>query len=159
MSRKSDQQAPRAAPRRLDPRARKTRDALGDALVQLVHEKPFDAITVHEVLERAGVARSTFYAHFRDKDDLFLSDADEFFESLSMRLSRSGERSRRVAPVRELLAHVGEMRAFHAALVSSGKLHDLMELLRAHLARGIVGRGRLGEEGEEREGREDRHSP
>ena len=122
---------------RLDPRVRQTRDALGDALVQLMHEKPFDAITVQEVLERAGVARSTFYAHFRDKDDLFFSDADEFFERLSMHLSSAGEPSTRVAPVRELFAHVADMRPFHAALVASGKIHDTMALLEGHLARGI----------------------
>ena len=60
---------------RLDARARRSRDALGDALIALMQEKPFDDITVQEVLDQAGVSRSTFYHHFRDKEDLFARDA------------------------------------------------------------------------------------
>ena len=69
--------------KRMDARVRRTRDALGDALVALMQEKPFDTITVQDVLDRAKVGRSTFYAHYSDKDDLLMSDAEEFFESLS----------------------------------------------------------------------------
>jgi AcrR family transcriptional regulator len=48
----------------------RTERALRDALVSLVHEKHFDSIVVREILERANVGRSAFYAHFRDKRDL-----------------------------------------------------------------------------------------
>ena len=116
-----------AAARKTDRRVRRTRDALGGALMKLMHEKPFRDIKVQHVLDRAGVGRSTFYTHFRDKDDLFLSDADEFFEGMSTLLSRSRENSNRVAPVREMFAHLAEMRKFYDALVASGKVHDAME--------------------------------
>ena len=49
-----------ALKKREDARVRRTRDALGDALVALMHEKPFDSITVQDVLDRANVGRSTF---------------------------------------------------------------------------------------------------
>jgi AcrR family transcriptional regulator len=120
-----------------DQRVRRTRDRLGDALVELLVEKPFDDITVQDVLERAGVSRSTFYSHFRDKNDLFLSDADEFFEGLATALSRFGDKSERVAPVQELFAHIAEVRPFYNALVESGRIHDIWELGREHFARGI----------------------
>lgn len=123
--------------KRTDRRVVRTRDRLGDAIVSLVQEKPFEAITVQEVLDRAQVGRSTFYAHFRDKDDLFLSDADEFLETMAMELSRADDPSDRVAPVRELFAHVGEQRRLYAALVESGKVHDFLDLAREHFARGI----------------------
>lgn len=126
-----------AAPRKTDRRVVRTRDALGDALVTLMHEKPFRAITVQQVLDRAHVSRSTFYAHYRDKDDLFLSDVDEFFERMATQLSRHREASTRVAPVRELFAHVAEWRKFHTALVTSGKVHDVLELGQGHFARAI----------------------
>src|SRR5208283_2560628 len=45
-----------ASPRKMDSRERRTRDALGDALVELMHQKPFPSITVQNVLDRAGVA-------------------------------------------------------------------------------------------------------
>jgi AcrR family transcriptional regulator len=53
-----------------DRRVARTERALRDALVSLVHEKHYDSIVVREILERANVGRSAFYAHFRDKRDL-----------------------------------------------------------------------------------------
>jgi AcrR family transcriptional regulator len=122
---------------KLDRRVRRTRERLGDALVALILEKPFDTITVQHVLDRAGIGRSTFYAHYRDKDDLFLSDVDEFFLGMATGLSRHGDTSERVAPVRELFAHVADARPFYEALVESGRIHDVLELGHEHFARGI----------------------
>ena len=85
-----------ARPRRRKPdrRVRRTRNLLGDALMVLIQEKSFDAITVQELLDRAGVGRSTFYEYFRDKNDLFVSDLDEFLEHMATALV-GGRRSRR----------------------------------------------------------------
>jgi len=123
-----------------DRRVRRTRDRLGDALMGLLVEKPFDQIKVQDVLDRAGVSRSTFYSHFRDKNDLFLSDSDEFLEGMAMALSRFGCKSERVAPVQELFAHIAEVRPFYSALIESGKINDVWELGREHFARGIAER-------------------
>lgn len=120
-----------------DQRVRRTRDRLGDALVELLVKKPFDDITVQDVLDGAGVSRSTFYTHYRDKNDLFLSDVDEFFESMATALSRFGDKSERVAPVQELFAHIAGARPFYDALVESGRIHEVTELGQEHFARGI----------------------
>ena len=56
-----------------DRRIQKTTNLLREALVALVAEKPYDSIVVKEILDRANVGRSTFYTHFRDKDDLLIS--------------------------------------------------------------------------------------
>jgi AcrR family transcriptional regulator len=56
-----------------DRRVRRTRDRLRGALFSLIHEKGYDAIAVKEILHRADVGRSTFYAHFEDKDELLAS--------------------------------------------------------------------------------------
>ena len=85
--------------KKTDARVKRTRDALGDALIALMQEKPFETITVQDVLDRAHVSRSTFYTHYSDKDDLLMSDAEEFFEALSMALSAHGDKSDRVFPV------------------------------------------------------------
>lgn len=105
-----------------------------------MHERPYRAITVQQVLARARVGRATFYAHFSGKDDLLLGDADDFFALMAGRLSETRETSRRLAPVRELFAHAAEMGAFRAALAESGKLADVLALGRGHLARGIARR-------------------
>ena len=123
--------------KKTDARVRRTRDALGDALVALMQEKPFDTITVQDVLDRANVSRSTFYTHYSDKDDLLMSDAEDFFESISMALSAHGDKSDRVFPVQEFFTHLSDVQPFFKALVKSGKYQENMELARGHFARGI----------------------
>jgi AcrR family transcriptional regulator len=127
-----------ARPRKkMDRRVLRTRDVLGDALMALIHEKPFAEISVQDVLDRAQISRSTFYTHYSDKDDLFLSDAEDFFEMIAFHISRKDERSNRVAPVREMFAHIADVHEFYAALVASGKLHDILGLGQGYFARGI----------------------
>lgn len=120
-----------------DRRILRTCDALGDALMALMHEKSFDEITVQEVLDRARVGRATFYAHYRDKDDLFLSDVEDFLEDCSSALTRNGANPKRLLPVQEFFAHIRDVRAFHAALLRSGKLNDVWTLARGVFARSI----------------------
>src|SRR5580700_7828712 len=52
---------------RLDPRIRRTRQLLQDALRRLLQEKEFDKITVQDITEAATLNRATFYAHYPDK--------------------------------------------------------------------------------------------
>lgn len=56
-----------------DRRVQKTEALLRGALGALIHEKPYEDITVKEILNRANVGRATFYMHFADKDELLLS--------------------------------------------------------------------------------------
>jgi AcrR family transcriptional regulator len=128
---------------RTDRRVIRTRDTLGDALVELIREKPFDEITVQQILDRAAVSRSTFYTHYRDKQDLFLSDVEDFLALFSTALTRNGADPRRLAPVAELCAHLSDMRDFIAALTASGKLNDVLALARGFFARSIEERLRL----------------
>jgi len=120
-----------------DRRVLRTRDTLGDALVALMQEKNFDDITVQDLLKRAGVGRSTFYVHYRDKDDLFLSDVEEFLEQCCNAIARQESGTKRLLPVKEFFAHVRDVREFYAALVRSGKMNDVQELARGLFARSI----------------------
>ena len=52
---------------RLDPRIRRTRQLLQDALRKLLDQKGFDDITVQDITEAATLNRATFYAHYPDK--------------------------------------------------------------------------------------------
>lgn len=123
-----------------DQRVRRTRNRLGNALVALIQEKPIDEVTVQQVLDRAGVGRSTFYLHYRDKDDLFLSELEEGLEMWTTALSRKQEKSHRVAPVAEFFAHVADARKLYRALVDSGRIHAFFELAQGYFARGIARR-------------------
>lgn len=54
----------------LDPRAKRTRVLLQKALGELLTERSLASVTIADITRRATVNRATFYAHFRDKDDL-----------------------------------------------------------------------------------------
>ena len=50
--------------------ASSTKEALGNALKQMLAVKPIDKITVKDLVEVCGVNRQTFYYHFDDVYDL-----------------------------------------------------------------------------------------
>lgn len=116
-------------------RVRRTRGALGEALVALMHEKRFEEIRVQDVLDRARVGRATFYSHYRDKDDLMLTDFAEFFTRMSQLTAR--EKSHRVAPIAEMFSHIVDAQPLFEALVASGHLENAMQLAQESFARGI----------------------
>lgn len=60
-----------------DRRVRRTRQAIQRALIELILEKGYDAVTVSDVIDRADVGRSTFYAHFTDKRDVLFDNLEE----------------------------------------------------------------------------------
>src|SRR5260370_2844387 len=56
-----------------DRRVGRTRKLLEDALHDLIVEKGYEAVTVQDIIDRANVGRSTFYAHYTDKQQLLFS--------------------------------------------------------------------------------------
>jgi AcrR family transcriptional regulator len=74
-----------------DRRVRRTRQLLRDALMELTLERGYDRVTVQDILDKADVGRSTFYAHYRDKDDLLVSEFEALHPSLSFRPSGTDE--------------------------------------------------------------------
>src|ERR1700678_1416906 len=141
---RSDSQQPAQAvkqrkPRRNpDPRIRRTCERLGSALVELIQQRPIDDVTVQDVLDRASVGRSTFYLHYRDKDDLLFSQLETFLETMSTWLSRAREDSLRIVPVTEMFAHIGSSQnKVYRALAEGGPLHEFFDLAQDYFTRGI----------------------
>jgi AcrR family transcriptional regulator len=66
----------------MDRRALRTRQALHEALIRLITERDYDEISVMDIVDAANVGRSTFYAHFTDKDDLLRSGTVHFRDML-----------------------------------------------------------------------------
>jgi AcrR family transcriptional regulator len=124
----------------VDGRAQRTRDRLGIAFVALIHEKPIESVTVQNVLDRASVGRSTFYLHFRDKNDLLLSQLEKFLEMMSTTLSVRKEVSHRVVPVAEMFAHIENQRDLYRILADAGRLNDFYDLAQGYFSRGIEDR-------------------
>jgi AcrR family transcriptional regulator len=56
--------------KKTDRRVERSRELLLDALVSLLMERGYERLTIQNLLDRAGVGRATFYAHFQSKEDL-----------------------------------------------------------------------------------------
>lgn len=119
----------RAGEGRADPRIQRTRALLHEALGRLIREKSYDRISVAEILDRAKVSRSTFYIHFRDKDELLTSSMRAFLPgALSVRREATSNLDERmVAFSLPLLTHIHEhRRSARAELGERGRaiLHE-----------------------------------
>ncbi len=66
----------------VDRRVQRTRQLLKEALIELIIEDGYNSITVQNIIDRANIGRSTFYAHYKDKEDLLLSGMEEVVHSL-----------------------------------------------------------------------------
>lgn len=101
-------------PNPTDRRVLRTRRALREALVTLILEKGFEAVSIQDVADRADVGRSTFYTHFADKEDLLLSGSDDLRAALRQAAARDG---RPLAFTRGIIDHAGENRRLFRAIV------------------------------------------
>jgi len=124
-----------------DRRVRRTRRTLHDALLALVLEKGYEQITVQDILDRADIGRSTFYAHYRDKDALLFTSFEDLQVQLQAELGPPGEVTDAARPAEVLFDHAYRYQRIYRALCgrSGGALvhrhlHRLIcDLLRAHL--------------------------
>ena len=66
---------------KIDPRVKRTRQLLQNAMMELVREKPVESVTVQDIAERAEVNRATFYAHFEDKNALLNYMVREMYQT------------------------------------------------------------------------------
>lgn len=57
-----------------DRRTQKTKKALAAALAELIVEKGFDSTTIQDIIDRANIGRSTFYAHYESKEQLLVGN-------------------------------------------------------------------------------------
>ena len=77
----------------LDRRAVRTRGLLLDALRTLMLERGFERLTTQNIIDRAGVGRATFYAHFENKEELLAASVGRLREWLEAMRGRYPEQS------------------------------------------------------------------
>ena len=109
-------------PKRSDRRVERTQRLIRGALLSLIQEKGFEAVTVQEIIDRANVGRATSYAHFDNKDDLLASGFDDLRASLKARQREALSRGRHLedrmfAFSHEIFAHTNEYREVFRAMV------------------------------------------
>lgn len=122
----------------IDRRVTRTRTTLHQALMSLTLEKCYDAVTVGDVCEAANVGRSTFYAHFPNKDALLRSGMDNLRDMLADRQRHSPAGS--FGFTLAMLEHASSHRDLHGALAGGSAIaidavrEILSDLLRNELA-------------------------
>lgn len=110
------------AARAPDRRVQRTQQLLQSALMSLIQEKGYEALSVQDIIDRANVGRATFYAHFDNKEDLLVSRLEGLRASLQARqrhaLSHATRTEDRMfAYSRDMFVHVNEHRTVFRSMV------------------------------------------
>ena len=121
-----------------DRRVAKTRGSLHAALASLIHEKSYDNIVVKEILARANVGRSTFYTHFRDKDDLLDSSIRDVLGDAVLPASRTWASERLLQFSLPVLEHIEQYRATGGPMMDARAQAVLHQRLERELVRLIA---------------------
>lgn len=91
----------------LDRRTQRTRKAISDAFIGLIFSRRYGAIRTSDVIESAGVGRSTFYEHFRNKDEVLVAVIEPLFAPLADAAAGRGD----LFALRLVLDHLWTQRA------------------------------------------------
>lgn len=112
-----------------DGKTSKARDRVSAALRDLMLETSYSDITVRELIDRAGVSRSTFYTHFDGKDDVLVSYHAGFWSHVSEACMQWRDGALMIAPVEPLALHLREKvyREFAVSLLRTGRMPALRE--------------------------------
>jgi AcrR family transcriptional regulator len=111
--------------RKLDPRVVRTRQQLRAALVSLIEERGFDALTVQDITDRAELNRATFYLHYRDKHDLLENSLRDAIDELMSDLGASPDEQRQLVgdesprPIKAVFEHVAQHAQFYRVMLSA----------------------------------------
>ncbi|MFG2086836.1 MULTISPECIES: TetR/AcrR family transcriptional regulator [unclassified Spirillospora] len=84
--------------------------------MELILERGYDRITVQHIIDRADVGRSTFYAHYTDKDDLLLSNLEDLAAAFDEHMERHMASRAQPNPVLAAFQHAGRQREVYKAL-------------------------------------------
>jgi len=118
--------------RKVDRRIQRTRQLLQDALIALILEKGYDKITVQNIIDQANVGRSTFYAHYLDKDDLMESNATDLMEELEQHISPSndGDAQDVMIPSLVLFQHTQQQHHVYKAMLGGRGIEIMVKAIR-----------------------------
>jgi AcrR family transcriptional regulator len=126
--------------KKTDRRVLRTRRVLHEALMALILEKRYDKITVQDIIDRADVGRSTFYAHFTDKEDLLVKGLAMFSDELQAHIETAEPESGETEHVFHSLIffrHAYVHHDLYKAMQDGGGADVILEAGRRHLTRDI----------------------
>jgi len=131
-----------------DLRIRRTHKFLQEAMIELIAEQGFDAITVGDIAERAMINRATFYRHYQDKYDLvakiFEETANHLMENIKP-TSKDTDQSKTENLLEiwvQLFEHVAENARLYRAMLGKNGSSWFAARMREHIIKLMLERVR-----------------
>lgn len=122
--------------KKLDLRVKRTNKYIIEAFIRLVEEKGFEQVTVQNIADEAMINRATFYAHYKDKQDLYEKIFDLAVESFTAILDFEdfvqGNRIkiRKIeAAMTELFLHIQNNRSFYLTIMDASAIEIIRKKL------------------------------
>jgi AcrR family transcriptional regulator len=112
-----------------DPRKRRTRQDLMSAFFSLVLSRRYHEIRVADVLIRSDVSRSTFYEHFRNKEELLSASLEEPFQILASLVGAQADTQK----TQVVLEHFWQNRGLATSLFQGTALQIVRRTLLQHV--------------------------
>jgi AcrR family transcriptional regulator len=109
----------------IDRRIAKTRLALRDALLSLLADRGWDELNIQEICDRANVGRSTFYIHYRSKEDLLAEGLNDLRDALRVIKPDNAAAHPPLAFMPGLLAHMLEQRQIFKTVIGRRSGHSI----------------------------------
>jgi len=126
----------------MDPRAQRSREALREALLMLIKEKPYDDIQIAEIAECADTGRVTFYRHYGSKDELLIDFLTQVYDDFVARIDAGGPWNvldfNEEPPMQDLFALVQEDRLLFKRLLTGPIISKLEVLIRDYIIERIL---------------------
>jgi AcrR family transcriptional regulator len=107
---------PKARSTKLDRRVARTRLALRDAMLHLLKDRGWDELRIQEICEQANIGRSTFYIHYRSKEDLLSEGLNDLRDALAAS-AHFAPRKQPLPFVKGLLEHMAEQRQVFRSVI------------------------------------------
>jgi len=124
---------------KIDRRKQRTRRMLREALVSLILERGYEAVTIQDITERADLRRATFYLHYKDKDELLMTMLQETMDALIREIEPmlrgdvlAGKTQ--VEPFRVTFQHVAENANLYRIILGGQGGGMVAQRIRAYLA-------------------------
>ena len=116
-----------------DLRIVKTQNALYNSLIKLIKDKPFEEIKVADICNDALVNRSTFYAHYSDKYDLFI----DFINNLKDTMLKDLEQNEQIVNTKKyymemislILDHIESKKDIYSSILISNKSGIIFDII------------------------------
>jgi AcrR family transcriptional regulator len=128
-----------------DLRVQRTRKLIDDALIEVTVEKGFAAVTVQDIVKRAGINRATFYRHYQDKFDLLDQHAQAIYQladnAPDPARAPGGDTKveKTLLGVAQVLDHVRGHAKFYRVMLGKNGDPEFVEKIRHYIQKRIVG--------------------